>query len=193
MLGNQRTFAIQVRQILDQDLIHPHQALAGIPYRNDQAALPPVASPSILPPVRAMIRLRDYTDAQLAHTCARLGLGINIALHGWTRVFRYGDFEKYLTGKFAHSPLPSVLITGSGYGIVTMEAVIGVLLLLGWHLRGALVAGSLLMFLLLTGTCLIQDWGTAGDQLIYVAFFSVLLATLRHGALGIDFRHGVDR
>lgn len=135
-----------------------------------------------------MARLKDFTDVQLAHGLARIGLGINIALHGWTRVFQFPAFQRYLATKFERSPLPQPLVGLSAYVITAAEAVIGLLLLAGWQTRGALAAGQLLICGLLAGTCLIQDWATAGDQLIYLAFFGVLLATLKHGGLGVDFR-----
>jgi thiosulfate dehydrogenase [quinone] large subunit len=69
----------------------------------------------------------------------------------------------------------------AGYGIVVAEAAIGILILCNLWLRAALVAGTLLMFLLLFGTCLRQDWGTAASQLVYVGYYAVLLATLQYG------------
>lgn len=132
--------------------------------------------------------LKNLTDAQLAHAFARIGLGINIALHGWTRIPKMAEFQEFLTKKFEGSFLPSSLVTGMSYGIVTAESIIGALLLIGWQLRATLIAGHLLMFTLLFGVCLVQDWSAAGSQLIYLAFFSVLLATRKYSALGKDGR-----
>lgn len=35
-------------------------------------------------------------DLELAVSLARLGLGVNIALHGWTRVFKFTEFANHL-------------------------------------------------------------------------------------------------
>jgi thiosulfate dehydrogenase (quinone) large subunit len=57
---------------------------------------------------------------------------------------------------------------------------------LGLWLRPALTSGSLLMILLLTGTCLLQDLSVAGLQLGYLAFYSALLATATCDRFSID-------
>ncbi len=129
----------------------------------------------------------ERSDIGLAVALARLGLGVNIALHGWTRVFKFQEFLAHLEKQFANSALPQPLVDASAYGIVGGECVIGILLLLGLALRFSLVAGSVLMIVLLFGTCLIQDWGAAGDQLIYLAYYAALLALC-----GLD-RWSLDR
>jgi len=126
------------------------------------------------------------SDASLAHAIARIGLGINIALHGWTRIPKFKGFEASLLKDFADSPLPASLVSLSAYGIVTAESMIGTLLLLGLWQRKALLAGGLLMWTLLFGVCLVQNWGAAGVQMVYLAFFAGLLATLRHDKWSLD-------
>lgn len=127
-----------------------------------------------------------YSDAAAAHALARVGLGINIALHGFTRIPRFAEFKQGLLKDFSASPLPAGLVELSAVGIVAAESVIGVLLLLGLFLRGALIAGGGLIFVLLFGVCLIWNWNAAGSQLIYLAFFTVLLATLSHDRYSLD-------
>ena len=107
---------------------------------------------------------------------ARFGLGVNIALHGWTRVFKFGDFTAHLDKQFANSILPHEVVALSSYAIVAGECTIGLLLLAGYGLRPTLTAGCWLMIALLFGSCLTQDWSAAGDQLIYLGFYTVLLA-----------------
>jgi thiosulfate dehydrogenase (quinone) large subunit len=118
----------------------------------------------------------ERSDIGLAVALSRVGLGVNIALHGWTRVFRFQEFSAHLEKQFANSMLPQPLVDASAYGIVGGECIIGLLLLAGLALRFALSAGSVLMIVLLFGTCLIQDWSAAGDQLIYLAYYAALLA-----------------
>ncbi|MBB5350174.1 thiosulfate dehydrogenase [quinone] large subunit [Haloferula luteola] len=125
-------------------------------------------------------------DASLAYALARLGLGINIALHGLTRLPHLQSFAAGLREQFAATFLPSASVTIAAYGIAIAEALLGVLLLLGTFLRPTLIAGSLLMSLLLFGTCLIQNWNAAGIQMIYLAFYSVMLATAKFDAFSID-------
>ena len=133
-----------------------------------------------------MTTISTPSDASLAHAIARIGLGINIALHGWTRIPKFKAFEASLLKDYADSPLPASLVSLSAYGIVTAESVIGTLLLLGLWQRKALLAGGLLMWMLLFGVCLVQNWGAAGVQMVYLAFFAVLLATLRYDKWSLD-------
>lgn len=116
------------------------------------------------------------SDLALAVSLARIGLGVNIALHGWTRVFKFTAFANHLDEQFAHSILPQAIVSVSAYAIVGAECLIGLLLLAGFALRATIAAGCWLMIALLFGTCLIQDWSAAADQLIYLGFYAVLLA-----------------
>lgn len=109
-----------------------------------------------------------------------------MAMHGLTRIPRFGDFKGYLTKEFANSPLPPGLVDVSAIGIVAAESVIGVLLLLGLFQRVALLAGGALMLMLLFGVCLIWNWNAAGAQMVYVIFFAGLLATLKYDRWSVD-------
>lgn len=126
------------------------------------------------------------SDHALAHGLARLGLGVNIALHGFTRLPNLHAFASGLQKEFEKTFLPPGLVLASSYGIAITEAAVGTLLVLGLFLRPALITGSLLMIFLTTGTCLLQNWSTAGSQLVYLAFFAVLLATVKHDAFSVD-------
>ena len=122
----------------------------------------------------------------LAHGLARICLGINIAVHGLARLGHIGAFAAGLRAEFGQTILPGPLVELSGYGIVIGEACIGLLILLGLGLRGALVAGMVLMLILQFGTCLRQDWNAAGAQLIYVGLYAALLATLHWDRCSAD-------
>jgi thiosulfate dehydrogenase [quinone] large subunit len=136
--------------------------------------------------------MKAFNDQAVAYALGRIGLGINIAFHGWTRLPKLSDFALEVQKQFAASILPAPLVYGSGYAIAIAEAIIGPLILLGFLLRPALVAGSLLMVFLLVGTCLIQNWNVAGLQLTYLAFYCALLAAARYDAYSIDsFRRRV--
>jgi uncharacterized membrane protein YphA (DoxX/SURF4 family) len=91
-------------------------------------------------------------DKALAHGLARLGLGVNIALHGFVRLPNLSGFATDMQKQFAETFLSGPLVYATGYCLVIGEAVVGTLLVVGFWLRPALVAGSLLMILLLSGT-----------------------------------------
>jgi hypothetical protein len=61
-------------------------------------------------------------DFGWAHGLARLGLGINIAVHGYTRLPNLAGFASHLTEQFAQSILPGSLVYASGYVIAVCES-----------------------------------------------------------------------
>jgi thiosulfate dehydrogenase [quinone] large subunit len=126
------------------------------------------------------------SDYNMAYALARMGLGLNIALHGLVRLPHIAAFSAGLRPEFSQTFLPGGLVELTGYVIVIGEAMVGLLVLAGLWLRPALVAGMFLMLLLEFGTCLRQEWNTAGLQLTYVAFYAVLIATARYDACSVD-------
>jgi thiosulfate dehydrogenase [quinone] large subunit len=125
-------------------------------------------------------------DAALAHGLARVALGLNIAIHGYTRLPNLAGFANGMVKQFAATFLPGPLVYVTGFGIAIGEAVIGTLLFFGLLCRPVLVFGTLLMLLLIFGSALIQQWEIASVQMIYVAFYSGLLATVRYDRFSLD-------
>jgi len=125
-------------------------------------------------------------DRELAHGLARLGLGVDIALHGFVRLPKLASFAAGMEKEFAKTLLPGALVYATGYGIAIGEAIIGSLLVLGLFLRPTLVAGMLLMILLLFGVSLLEKWDIAGLQLTYIAFYAALLATASWDRYSVD-------
>ena len=121
----------------------------------------------------------------LAHELLRVCLGINIFMHGLTRIGGFDAFAAHLHKQF-DSTFLAPLIGATAAGIVAGETVVGALLLLGLWLPKTLVAGILLMFVLQFGTGVIQDWNAAGSQLIYILLYGLLLATVEWDIFSID-------
>lgn len=126
-------------------------------------------------------------DRRLAYVVLRLGLGIDIFLHGATRLASgLGGFIDATARQFAATPLPSPLVRASAAVIPPAEAIIGALILVGWHTRWALVAGSIVMLALMTGTALRGDWVTLFLQLLYLLVYSLLLRHRADNWLALD-------
>ena len=126
-------------------------------------------------------------DVSLAYALLRITLGINIALHGITRISAgLSSFVATLTKQFAGTPLPHFAVLGFGYVLPWAEAVIGLLILFGAWTRVALIAGAMMMAMLTFGTCLLQDWSVAALQLIYSAVYFILIALLRYNSWSVD-------
>ena len=97
-------------------------------------------------------------DAALAHGLARVALGLNIAVHGYSRLPNLAGFANGMVKQFAATFLPAPLVYITGLGIPIGEALIGTFLFFGLLCRPTLVIGTLLMLLLIFGSSLTQQW-----------------------------------
>ena len=115
-------------------------------------------------------------DKQIAYALLRIVFGVNIFLHGVSRlVGGHTAFLAYLSQQMAKAPLPKGILPPFAAVLPWAEATVGLLLLLGLFTRFALVAGSLVMIVLMAGITLAQGWDVAGIQLIYCFIYFLLL------------------
>jgi thiosulfate dehydrogenase [quinone] large subunit len=125
--------------------------------------------------------------AALAFVLLRLTLGLNICMHGVSRIAAGpATFAGSLVPMFQKTPLPPWSVHIFGLILPWAEAILGLLLLVGLCTRFALVAGALLILVLTFGTTLRQDWNIAGVQLIYAAVYAALLALDRWNDYSVD-------
>ena len=134
------------------------------------------------------------SDAVIAYAILRLSFGVNIMLHGLSRLLAGpSGFLAYLNHYFEHAPLiPKSFLPVFGAVLPPVETALGLLLLLGLFTRFALIAGALVMTGLVFGTNLAQDWNVAGLQLIYCFLYYYLLAHRREKNLW-SLDHGMRR
>ena len=135
------------------------------------------------------VRSSRSSDAAIAYGILRLSFGVNIMLHGVSRLLAgQAGFLAYLNHYFEKAPLmPKAFLPVFGTVLPVVEAAVGLLLLLGLFTRFALIAGALVMTVLVFGTNLAQDWNVAGLQLIYCFLYYYLLVHRREwNALSLD-------
>ena len=134
--------------------------------------------------------LREWvtgSDVSLAYVLLRITLGINIAMHGISRLIAGpGMFAAGLSKQFESTVLPHFAVVSFGYALPWLETAIGLLILLGAWTGVALVAGALLLCVLTFGSTLHQDWNVAGVQLIYAAVYFVLIALRRFNSISVN-------
>lgn len=129
------------------------------------------------------------TDQTLAYTLARVGMGINLTIHGIVRIPKLNTFADHITSQFENSYLPSILVKPYAYVLPFAELIIGALMLIGLFTRQTLVAASILIISLILGSCIIENWGNAGSQMVYLAYITTLLALRQnHNQLSLDHR-----
>ncbi|HZD77169.1 MAG TPA: DoxX family membrane protein [Acidobacteriaceae bacterium] len=126
-------------------------------------------------------------DRRLAYALLRVIIGVNLAVHGISRLLAGPHaFATSLVGMFHATALPAWSVLSFGLALPWVEAALGLLILLGLATRFALIAASLTILMLTFGSTLRQDWQSAGLQLIYAAIYAALLVFRQENAYSLD-------
>lgn len=116
----------------------------------------------------------------------RLAAGVSLLGHGLVRLPKLSGFSAWMVSTFEKSMIPTTLVTPFSYVLPVAEFITGLLLVTGLFTRSALVAGSLIMILLIFGTCMIENWEALPSQLIHVALLATLLSFISSNSFAID-------
>lgn len=126
-------------------------------------------------------------DSVLGYTILRVALGLNIAIHGLSRVLAGpANFANSLIPMFQKTFLPAPLVYFYGLCLPWAEGIVGGLLLVGIWTRSMIVIGALTMLSLTFGATIREDWESAGLQLIYIAVYSTLATFRTYNQLSAD-------
>jgi hypothetical protein len=71
------------------------------------------------------------SDLSLAHALLRVGLGINLFMHGFSRILNLAAFVEHTRTMFAKTWLPLPVVTLTTYTIPFIELLLGAVLILG--------------------------------------------------------------
>jgi thiosulfate dehydrogenase [quinone] large subunit len=130
---------------------------------------------------------RNATNRELAYFLLRLTLGVNILMHGLSRILSgLSPFVAGMMKQFASTPLPPPLVHVFAYVLPWSELFIGVAILLGLWTRPALVLGALEIVVLTFGIALTQNWPTAAIQMTYAVVYAILLAFADYNRWSVD-------
>lgn len=124
--------------------------------------------------------MKNLSNPELAYLLARVAFGVNFFFHGLVRLPKLQGFVDGMEKQFEASLLPSLLVTPVAYLIPIVELVLGLMLILGLLTRKALVGSALLMIILITGCCLIENWSAVGSQMVYMLYLVFLILYLDH-------------
>ena len=125
----------------------------------------------------------------LAYTMFRLFIGLNIFMHGAVRLGpNYQKFIAWTQGVFAETWLPEWLVTLEARLIPGVEIIIGVLLILGFKTRLAVILAFGLLATLVFGMNIVQDWEIVSRHVIYVIAFYLLMHNMEFNQYSIDAR-----
>ena len=92
--------------------------------------------------------LEGQSDKALAYVTFRLSLGIGELMHGLVRLPIMATFAADMAKGFGGTILPGSFVSAFGLVLPSLEALIGISLIVGLLTKWALLAGSLLMSIL---------------------------------------------
>lgn len=114
---------------------------------------------------------------ELALLVMRVGLGLNMLLHGLVRFPKLTGFADKVVADFANTLLPALVVRPFALVLPVLEFVVGLVILLGGRfLVHGLLGGGLVISLLMFGTALREDWATLGSQVVYLLAFGFALS-----------------
>ncbi|HXI99903.1 MAG TPA: DoxX family protein [Micropepsaceae bacterium] len=134
--------------------------------------------------------LAGVSDAQLAYSFFRFSMGVVIFFHGAMRMITGVDAWVAKESQiFVGDPLlPMWFVVAFLYVLPTIEVVLGTLTMVGLFTRWVLLAGAVLMLVLTFGNLTRQDWGTVGNELHYVLYYTIMIAGLKYNRFALDTR-----
>jgi len=131
--------------------------------------------------------LKTLTDREWAYVTLRMTLGVNMLMHGLTRVIGgVGRFADKVSAEFDDGFLPMFAVRSFLLVLPFVELAIGALMVLGLATRWALIAGGFTITALTFGSTSMQNWSAAGVQLPYAIAFFILLFTREYNRLCMD-------
>lgn len=134
--------------------------------------------------------LAGVSDAQLAYAFFRFSMGVVIFFHGAMRMIT--GVDAWVTKEaqiFVGNPLlPMWFVVGFLFVLPYIEVVLGALTAIGFYTRWALLAGAVLMLVLVFGNLTRQDWGTVGNELHYILYYTIMIAAQKYNRFALDLR-----
>ena len=122
----------------------------------------------------------------------RLAMGANMLPHGAMRFQNLDGFATGVAEQFAEvaffglTVIPYDLAYAYAIVLCFVEALIGILLLVGWQVRSAALAGGFMMVTLMFGKALQAAWSTVGSMWMYLIFFFFIAVLVRYDRYSLD-------
>ena len=141
-----------------------------------------------LPGMESHMATDQRSDAAIAYALFRFTFGVNIMMRGIVRIaLGLPAFQTYMLTQFKDVPvMPPAFLTAFASVLPFVETLIGLLIIVGFQTRTALIAGSLMITALTFGTMLRSDFTIAWLQLDYAIVFFLLLALRSWNVISID-------
>ncbi|GGE96844.1 thiosulfate dehydrogenase [quinone] large subunit [Chishuiella changwenlii] len=122
---------------------------------------------------------------QLLYFFLRLPIAVSLLGHGLVRLPKLSTFSNWMVETMEKSFLPKVLVIPFSYALPILEAIIGLLLLIGFKTKYTIYAGLVLMSILILGSSSIENWGAIEAQLLHSFYLFALLYVLERDSFKI--------
>lgn len=105
----------------------------------------------------------------------RLPIAVSLLGHGLVRIPKLATFSNWMVTTMAKSAIPELMILPFSYVLPIAEALIGLLLLIGFQTKNTLSAGLVLMSILILGSASVENWSAIESQLLHSVYLFGLL------------------
>jgi thiosulfate dehydrogenase (quinone) large subunit len=136
----------------------------------------------------SVLDTQSLLDRKLAYLMLRFTLGLDIFMHGVVRLPHLSAFADGMVKQFAETPLPAAVVRPYALSLVFVEAILGLLLLMGLGTRWSLLLGAAMIASLVFGTALRSDWNNLAIQMLYAFIYAALIAGREYNSYSVDAR-----
>jgi thiosulfate dehydrogenase [quinone] large subunit len=123
---------------------------------------------------------------QYTYLLARLPIGLSFFGHGLIRFTKLEAFSSGMVKLFSKSLMPGGLVSAFGHVLPFLEFITGLLILLGFFTRFALVLSVVIILALIFGSCMLEQWEWVFTQVVYGAYLAVLYYYTHYNRISID-------
>ena len=106
-------------------------------------------------------------DFKTAFFFLRLPVAVSLLGHGLVRLPKLSSFSDWMVTTMEKSMIPTCLIIPFSYILPIAEAILGILLLIGFKPKYTIYASLILMSILIFGSCSIENWSAIEAQLLH--------------------------
>lgn len=105
----------------------------------------------------------------------RLPIAITLLGHGLVRLPKLATFSDWMVQQMENSILPNFLVVPYSYLLPIAEAIVGLLLLIGYQMRITLYASIVVVASLMIGSSSVENWGAIQSQLLHGFYLAFVL------------------
>lgn len=123
---------------------------------------------------------------QVFYFFLRLPIAASLLGHGLVRLPKLGMFSEWMLKEMEKSIIPQLLILPFSYLLPIIEALLGLLLLIGFKTKYTIYASLGLMSILILGSSSIENWGAVQPQLLHSLYLFALLCIIEKVSFKIN-------